>query len=190
MCEAYITQLNKFGIFITEVNLEEKDDIFQTIALQCVILQCKPELDQLIEGLQSLGVHDQIISHAKLFEECFVQGSNADPSGDDILNSFCINYSSHGQKEEECAYKFFSDYVKQCDRDKLRNLLCFYTAEESIPPLGYSSTPSLSFDHHATYPCASTCLCALTLPTCHTNYDSFAFHMEQALVCHGGFGAA
>ena len=39
--------------------------------MQHVILHCKAELDQLIEGLKALQVHSTICAHSELFEETF-----------------------------------------------------------------------------------------------------------------------
>ena len=77
--EKYIDVLNKCGIYITEINIAEKDIIVQTIAMQHVILHCKAELDQLIEGLKALQVHSTICAHSELFEETFTNNVK-DPS--------------------------------------------------------------------------------------------------------------
>ena len=68
--EAFINKFNNSGIFITEV--EDRPSIFQTVALNRVILECKSQLDQLVEGLQALNVHTFLINNPQVFEECFV----------------------------------------------------------------------------------------------------------------------
>ena len=67
--EKLVNLLNKCGIYISEVNMAEKESIMQTFAMQNVILNVKSELDQFVEGLSAQNVHNTICSHATLFQE-------------------------------------------------------------------------------------------------------------------------
>jgi len=71
----------------------------------------------------------------------------------------------------------------------LEDVLSFFSGASKIPPLGFETSPSLSFSDRAVYPMASTCALRLTLPTqYHLSYTKFRMVMNQALTCHGGFG--
>ncbi len=71
----------------------------------------------------------------------------------------------------------------------LEDVLSFFCGASKIPPLGFDSTPALSFSDSAIYPTASTCALHLTLPTkYHSNYSLFKEKMTQAITCHRGFG--
>ena len=71
----------------------------------------------------------------------------------------------------------------------LEDVLSFFSGASKIPPLGFDSTPSLSFSDSAIYPTASTCALHLQLPTrYHSDYSLFKEKMTQAFTYHGGFG--
>lgn len=53
------------------VTLEDKISMVQAITLQHVILQCKGEADQFIEGIKSLGVLDAMRDYPDLFRNFF-----------------------------------------------------------------------------------------------------------------------
>ena len=89
---------------------------------------------------------------------------------------------------EELAYAFFVKYLKACEGDKLKKMLNFFTGEESIPAVGFSSKPSLWFSETSLYPSSYTCSFELVVSSGHTNVESFQSRMDQALVSHGGFG--
>ena len=60
---------------MTEVTKDESGSLFQNVALERVILQNRAEVDQEIEGLQSLQVHSAMVAHSNLLEPCFVTTS-------------------------------------------------------------------------------------------------------------------
>lgn len=80
-----------------------------------------------------------------------------------------------------------------CEGDSvisLEEVLVFFTGASRIPPGGFDALnpPSLSFDHGAIYPQASTCALNLILPAKHAKYEDFKVNMDQALSQNGGFG--
>ncbi len=127
-----------------------------------------------------------------------------------------IQYSENGTTnkiKEVDTYIQFGDYLEECKgniqvikrvkdmfyvinihisrwwRGSLRRCVKFFCGASKIPPLGFDSTPALSFSDSAIYPTASTCALHLTLPTkYHSNYSLFKEKMTQAITCHGGFG--
>ena len=76
-----VNLLNKCGTYVTEINMAEKESIMQTFAMQNVILNVKAELDQLVEGLRALNVHNTICSHATLFQETFTLNTKEPSAG-------------------------------------------------------------------------------------------------------------
>ncbi|KAL5470970.1 hypothetical protein EMCRGX_G029038 [Ephydatia muelleri] len=182
--EAFINKLNKSGIFITEV--EDRPSIFQTVALNRVILECKSELDQLVEGLQALNVLTFLINNPQVFEECFVADIK-DPNPDDILNLFYVDYSSSNKTNEELTYSFFVKYIKTCEGDRLKKVLSFFSGEETIPSVGCTPQPCIHFSS-SLYPSSATCSFELVLPTSHTSFDKFKASLDEALDSNGGFG--
>eukprot|EP00731_Ephydatia_muelleri_P014364 Em0008g84a len=182
--EAFINKLNKSGIFITEV--EDRPSIFQTVALNGVILECKSELDQLVEGLQALNVHTFLINNPQVFEECFVADIK-DPNPDDILNLLYVDFSSSNKTNEELTYSFYVKYIKTCEGDRLKKVLGFFSGEETIPSVGFTPQPCIHFSS-SLYPSSATCSFELVLPTSHTSFDKFKASLDEALDSNGGFG--
>ena len=87
-----------------------------------------------------------------------------------------------------CLYTF-TFLTDGSNEVSLRDILSFFTGSSAIPPLGFDIDPTLSFNHNAVYPTASTCTFSLTLPTRYYNdYNQFKLKIDQAFTCHGGFG--
>ena len=53
------------------LSVDDKRAMVQSLSLQCVLLQCKAELDQFIEGLKVVGVLDAIREHHSLLRQFF-----------------------------------------------------------------------------------------------------------------------
>lgn len=88
-----VNLLNKCGIYVTEINMAEKESIMQTFAMQNVILNVKAELDQLVEGLRALNVHNTICSHATLFQETFTLNTKEPSAGMYIKKDIIVTLS-------------------------------------------------------------------------------------------------
>lgn len=72
---------------------------------------------------------------------------------------------------------------------RLSDVLAFFSGAEKIPPMGFTQKPTLEFSPTNTYPMASTCTLALTLPTkFKNNYNDFKNSAIMAFKHHGGFG--
>ena len=72
---------------------------------------------------------------------------------------------------------------------KRKKLLSFFTGEEDIPFSGFTTIPSITFDHtNNPFPSSSTCILELKLPVVHTEYVDFETRINEALQDHGGFG--
>ena len=88
-----VNLLNKCGIYVTEINMAEKESIMQTFAMQNVILNVKAELDQLVEGLRALNAHNTICSHATLFQETFTLNTKEPSAGMYIKKDIIVTLS-------------------------------------------------------------------------------------------------
>lgn len=67
------------------------------------------------------------------------------------------------------------------------DILIFFTGADQPPPLGFPTTPRLTFVEDV-LASASTCALRLTLPLEHKSYESFKQAMILSLKGHGGFG--
>lgn len=73
----------------------------------------------------------------------------------------------------------------------VKDLLIFFTGMDTIPPFGFETTPSITFNHDPTvkFPKASTCQMELRLPLVHgSQYNHFRDHMVLGIMSNDGFG--
>lgn len=76
----------------------------------------------------------------------------------------------------------------------LEEVLCFVTASEKLPPLGFEVQPQIEFLHHEEFfwPKANTCVPILYLPVSYRNneYEIFRDNMDYAILNGMQFGFA
>ena len=70
----------------------------------------------------------------------------------------------------------------------LKDLLVFFSGEETEPPLGFNSRPFLGFCDQNPLAEASTCDFGLYIPSNHHDYVTFKDYMTLSLLGHDGFG--
>ena len=56
------------------IGLEDRPSLVKAVSLHHIIFKCKAELDQLREGLGTLGIADAMKSHRSLLEPLFTAG--------------------------------------------------------------------------------------------------------------------
>ena len=56
---------------------------------------------------------------------------------------------------------------------EVEDVLVFFTGSSSIPPLGFDTQPSLSFNHSGPLATASTCDLRLNILAIHTSFEKF-----------------
>ena len=66
--------------------------------------------------------------------------------------------------------------------------MTFFPGSSEVPPAGFPHDPLINFNDSSPYPTSSTCALELTLPTSHTDYESFKHALDTAFTMHGGFG--
>lgn len=78
MYRKYTVQLTECGIF-SNGKLNAKS-LVQAVAMHHVVLSCKAELDQLIDGLNALGMHKHLVNHSDILSHLFVIGNAKIPT--------------------------------------------------------------------------------------------------------------
>lgn len=70
---------------------------------------------------------------------------------------------------------------------RLANILSFVTGADHEPPLGFPTSPNITFIHEkdSKYPKANTCSLTLYLPVGETDFDNFVVDMDYAII-NGG----
>lgn len=65
----------------TQITMDDKVPIVQSVALQCVVLRTLGELTQFHEGLESLGVAKEMCDHSDLLHKFYVRGTSKVTAG-------------------------------------------------------------------------------------------------------------
>ena len=98
------------------------------------------------------------------------------------------------REAQESAYCMFLDLLYDCEAGDekevtLEEILFFFSGAHIIPPNGFETAPSISFNGTAVFPMASTCSLQLTLPTQYKNDPSaFRSRVIYGIKNHGGYG--
>ena len=75
-------------------------------------------LDQMIEGLRSLGMLECIRENAELLEPVFAKAIIFSANAEIFLETMLGEFSESGSNSKESEiniYKYFSDYIQECE---------------------------------------------------------------------------
>ncbi|XP_070556619.1 G2/M phase-specific E3 ubiquitin-protein ligase-like [Ptychodera flava] len=160
---------------------------------------CKGKNNRFKDGLSTLGVLEQVISHPTAFREVFTYTEKI-LTARYVEDIFEIKYSEEGsntRNDEMAVVSFWRDYlidVEERDAEvTLQDIIVFATGQERIPPLGFCPPPALEFltgpgdGRTKNFPVANTCSNILRLPIV-KSYDDFKFSMEFGVRNSHGFG--
>ena len=83
----------------------------------------------------------------------------------------------------EFTLVLFSEGEIEC---KLHDILVFCSGADHVPPIGFDTTPKITFLYSGTsfLPTASTCDITVRLPTTNNNYDVFEQYIILGLKGH------
>ena len=70
----------------------------------------------------------------------------------------------------------------------LEDILQFATGASSVPPIGFSPNPTVTFHESSPFPMANTCTNCLKLPLFTSDYDAFKYNFAYGIVNTAGFG--
>ena len=96
------------------------------------------------------------------------------------MNVKVLHYISLGQ----IYYSFVENDIDVTPAD----VLTFITGADQEPPLGFVSTPEISFHSNGLLATASTCLLQLRLPITHNCYETFRDSLITSIKGHDGYG--
>ena len=76
---------------IIKLSLADKSELIQIVALHHTILKCKAELDDLLDGLRSLGIDEMLKTHPNLLQPYFTAtGIQALTAGKELRACACV----------------------------------------------------------------------------------------------------
>ncbi|KAI1895669.1 hypothetical protein AGOR_G00108600 [Albula goreensis] len=146
-------------------------------------------LQRLREGLNTLGLFDQIQMNPEAFSTIFCCPSQK-ISADTVADLFSIQFSDDVVKKmkETTINGFWRQYLHECEEGRcassLEEILIFATSVDVEPAVGFSPTPSVSFLHPVdsveVLPQRQPSHNHILLPVL-PSYQLFKSHMEYAV---------
>ncbi|XP_031328077.1 G2/M phase-specific E3 ubiquitin-protein ligase-like [Photinus pyralis] len=165
-------------------DMKTKDQLLDDVTKFYAFHRIRPALGQFREGLNTGMIYELLKSHPNLFQNTMCQ--TEDITSNTLEKLFSIMYSEQGSSKrsiENRIISFWRDFLLDCEDNvtevTLKDVIIFITAAETVPPLGFSIAPKITFLHDdaTLYPKANTCALEISLPTCHSSYDKFKQHM-------------
>ena len=132
--------------------------IIQNLIIHDAIGKRKVVLDQLREGLQTLGFGARLSVYPDLFEELFVAGDNITCS----KVKKCLVFPVQLTDEESRGKGYFEDYLTTASSEKMKDLLIFATGAPCVPDFGLGKI-RIEFTDDSSIS-SSTCLKKITFP--------------------------
>ncbi|KAJ7392269.1 hypothetical protein OS493_013648 [Desmophyllum pertusum] len=161
-----------------------RTDIVQSIFMHFVLSKKKVLLDQLREGLETLGVLHQAIKHPLLFEELFVR-TESDLNSEEVKSilKFPVQMDNGALEMRAMLINFLDD----CPTNGLQDFLRFTTGTATLPmPGSFIDKITVTFDAVDDCIFSSTCLLTLQLPPKTENYEVFKNAMIVATSSNAG----
>jgi hypothetical protein len=183
--------------------LEDKNSIIRCIVTHFCISVRKGELDQLISGLDSMGISQLLRFNANAFRHLFKMKKSKLTSSliqDLIAPQFSVAASNRREKEDQ-AFFFWVTFLSEFDESDnvlletgteemsltLEDILVFLTGSSEIPIMGFDPKPAMEFTENSVFPMASTCSNTLILPLGISDYDRFKYNMGFGIINSPGF---
>ncbi|XP_077057358.1 G2/M phase-specific E3 ubiquitin-protein ligase-like [Siphateles boraxobius] len=172
-------------------HLTERNSLIQSAAEFFVNGRLRAALDQFSEGLQTLGLLEEMQKYPALFYDMFVNEQRP-LQAKDLCSLFYVNFSPQGSnrrraKENQtiCYWRDWLIDVEEGETDgvTLEMIMEFVTGASTVPPLGFPHRPEIEFLHQdrKIFPEANTCLIILRLPI-HTEYEMFKTYMTEGIM--------
>ena len=103
-----------FTVPVTQVSLENVQDIVRAVCLQSTLLNVKAELDQTAEGLKLFNVISLLRQHPQKFKSLFVFDVDSVLTADQMVTLFDVAYSPQGSTKrvsEEATYMHWNEFL-------------------------------------------------------------------------------
>ena len=191
------------GLTLYNKTLKDKDSIIRHIVTHYCISVRKGELDQLISGLDSIGLSQLLCFNATALRPLFKMRTSKLTFSllqDLIAPHFSVPASNRCEEEDQ-AFPFWVTFLSKFDEcDKvvldtgaeeisltLEDILVFLTGSSKIPIMEFDPKPAMEFTENSVFPMASTCFNTLILPLGITDYDRFKCNMGFRITNNPGF---
>ncbi|XP_074659127.1 G2/M phase-specific E3 ubiquitin-protein ligase-like [Tubulanus polymorphus] len=189
------------------IKLSDKQKIVEYLALNFLVHRSKSELNQLLEGMSTLGVLDLIRKFPSSFEKVF-SGAPSPMSVDYMTQLFHVDYSPPGSNkrvEEEqiimnwtflLEESFEGNIKEKTDVGEmtlsLEDIHMFVTGSSQKPIIGFHHKPRIEFNHSGDgyLVHANTCAMVIRLPVNKKMLEVKSFVKEMTFCIYNspGFG--
>ncbi|XP_048837376.1 uncharacterized protein LOC125711944 isoform X11 [Brienomyrus brachyistius] len=185
-------ELDPMGALWHLQSLEQRKELIEAAVQFYCERRIQAALQQLKEGLSTLGVLEEVTSHPQAFEKIFLQDTTS-LKASDIVGLFQARSrslpGSNRRRLEARAIAFWKDWLLEVEGGlthpiDLEDVLIFATGLRRIPAMGFVTQPELAFLHPedglARFPKANTCSLVLHLPV-GQSYTEFKNNMELGI---------
>lgn len=143
--------------------------VIQSLIVHDAIGKRKIVLDQLREGLQTLGFGARLSVLPDLFKELFVAGEAEEIAANKVKE--CLTFPAE-LSDEECTIKVcLEEYIMTATQESLKDLLIFTTGAPCLPHFGLGRITVEFTDDSSIF--SSICLNKITLPRKFPGNDTF-----------------
>ncbi|XP_061843656.1 G2/M phase-specific E3 ubiquitin-protein ligase [Nerophis lumbriciformis] len=175
-------------------SLQEQGALVEDLVSFLLIARMQLPLQRFREGLQTLGVFEQVQLFPAAFSSVFCQ-AELQPSAQTLAELFAPDFSPQEERvgRETAAAGYWRHFLFECEAGRssvsLQDLLRFSTKSERLPAAGLLPPPSISFLHppgsapgeeESLFPQSKPDQNVLLLPAT-SSYQAFKKCMEQAV---------
>ncbi|XP_026194631.1 G2/M phase-specific E3 ubiquitin-protein ligase isoform X2 [Anabas testudineus] len=138
-------------------SLAERDALVEDLVSFTMITRMQLPLQRLREGLQTLGVFNQVQLFPSVFCSVFCEAASR-LTAQTVGQLFTVNFSQQEERlsRETPVITFWRHFLLECEVGKssisLQDVLHFTTGAEELPAAGLLPHPSISFLHPLTSP--------------------------------------
>ena len=133
--------------------------VIQGIVVHDVLGRPKIVLDQLRQGLNTLGFGDKMVQHPDLFEELFMK-NHKEIQAQDVLDVF--EFPLTMSSDETNTKNYLTSYLNKATPEAIKKFLVFSTGCPMLPKFGFGRIV-IEFENLPSI-FASTCLQTVTFP--------------------------
>ncbi|XP_073495150.1 G2/M phase-specific E3 ubiquitin-protein ligase isoform X2 [Phyllobates terribilis] len=180
----YFDYLQNTGTLRLIHSVSDKSILVKNILSYHVIRRVQEPLERFKEGLQTLGVLENIRTYPTAFWSVLCMKPEKITSKA-LSDLFTITYHSNLKRVEKCiAVNVWEEYLEDTEDGatavSLEDILSFATGIDSIPPAGFDPLPTLLFHYDNIFPTANKSTHSMQLPGSHS-YEEFRITMDKAI---------
>ena len=154
--------------------------VIRTLIVHDAIAKPKMVLDQLREGLKTLGFGKRMELYPDIFKELFVAGDNK-VTADDIKGQ--LQFPSKLSSDEKIVKEYMLQFLRDASIDELKSFLVFATGSPCLPRYGLGFIKVDFDDAESIF--SSTCSVRVTLPRSFPDQGTFSSSLKAVCESNG-----